>query len=367
VSQPPYGQPQYGQPEWQQQPDPTLRAPVDPYYSPGGQQPGYEQQQPGYDQPSYPSSPAYPSYGDPNSGYADPNSGYADPVSAYPGTQSYQPSPGYGTQGYQQPQSSPPYYQPPQQQPQPGYGGPGYPGSPGYPPTPSGGGGGRGVVVVLVIFLALIVVGGGIGAFVLLGNKSDKPSAHGSGGASAGTTTSAGPTAASPTPAGHQGDLRTFLIDAPSGSHNWPTPLGSDRNLSIDQAADLSSDSKGRKDMLNQYTFTHGAVQCWIGSDRSVVDVRLYQFDSADHAESFFRDDIDATSSDYTAATTATIPSVPGAEAYSDPKKDDQGYVHVIAIGIKADVVFVVSLGEHSDTVDLTLPDRLMQQQYNKL
>ena len=64
---------------------------------------------------------------------------------------------------------------------------------------------------------------------------------------------------------------------------------------------------------------------------------------------------------------TATIPGVSGAEAYSDPKKDEQGYVHVIAIGVKADIVFVVSLGEHADSVDLGLPDRLMQQQYNKL
>ena len=386
-----------------QQPDPALQAPVDPYYVPpqqpsyeqpqqgyGQPQPSYEQQpqqgygqpqgyeqqsgygqpqQPGYEQPAYPGSPAYPAYGDPNTGYADPNTGYADPVSGYPGGQSYaQPTSGYGAPGYQQPQPTQAYYQQPQQQPQaqPGFGGPGYPGSPGYPPTPSGGGGGRGIIVVLVIFLALILVGGGIGAYVLLSGNKSTPSAHNSSGPTHGASSTPS-SAATSSPPGHTGDLRTFLIDAPSGSRNWPTPLGTDRNLSLDQASELSSDAKTRKTMLSQYNYSHGAVQCWIGSDRSVVDVRLYQFDTADHAESFFRDDIDATSSDYTAANTATIPGVPGAEAYLTPKKDDQGYVQVIAIGVKADIVFVVSLGEHADTIDMGIADRLMQQQFGKL
>jgi hypothetical protein len=119
--------------------------------------------------------------------------------------------------------------------------------------------------------------------------------------------------------------------------------------------------------MLTENNFTHGAVQCWIGSDRSVVDVRLYQFDSADHAKKFFDDDIDATSGGYTSANTTTVPGVPGAEMYIDPKKDDQGYVNAIAIGWKGDVVFVVSLGERADKLDTSLPYSLMLKQYEKL
>jgi hypothetical protein len=221
-------------------------------------------------------------------------------------------------------------------------------------------------VVILVVVLLLVLVGGGVGAYFLLKGNKTTPNANGS--TTPGTGTSTGATSApSPTPAGHQGDLRTFLIDGPSGSRAWPTPLGTDRNLSLDQASELSSDKTARRKMLTQYNFAHGAVQCWIGKDHSVVDVRLYQFDTADNAESFFRDDIDATSGGYTSANTSTIPGVPDAEAYSDPKKDDQGYVHVIAIGHKADVVFVVSLGERADTVDLSLPNSLMAQQYGKL
>lgn len=345
MSQPPYGSP-YG-PSHQQH-DPGLGAPVDPYQSPPGQS---------YDQ-AYPGSPAYPSYG-------DPGAGYADPVSGYPGNAYQQSSPpNYADPGY--PQQTQPYYQP-QPQSQPGYGGPGYPGS-GYPPAPASGGGNRAVVVVLVVVLVLILVGGGIGLVVFLSNKkSDTPTA---GGTTGGTSTSAGPSA-SPTPsagATHSGDLRNYLIPAPSGSRNWSKPLGTDRNLSIDQASELSSDPKARKEMLNQYNFTHGAVQCWISSGSLyVVDVRLYQFDTADHADGFFRDNLDATGAGYTSGNTAPVSGVPEAKSFSDPKKDAQGYVSVISIGLKGDVVFVVSMGEKGDKVDLAPSDALMAQQFQKL
>jgi hypothetical protein len=360
VSQPPYGSP-YGPPQ-HQQPDPGLGAPVDPYQSPPGQ--SYNQ--------DYPSSPAYPSYGDPG--------GYPDPVSGYPGNPYQQQSspPGYADQGYPQqadqgyPQQTQPYYQP-QPQSQPGYGGPGYPGSPGYPPTPSpsGGGGNRAVVVVLVVALVVILVGGGIGLAVFLSKKSGTPTAGSTTAGAPATTGATGGPSASPTPtlgATHSGDLRTFLIEPPSGSRNWSKPLGTDRNLSLDQASELSSDPKARKDMLNQYNFTHGAVQCWISSGSVyVVDVRLYQFDTPDHADGFFRDNLDATGAGYTSPNTTDVAGVPRAKAYADPKKDAQGYVSLISIGIKGDVVFVVSIGEKGDKIDQVPSDKLMQQQLQKL
>jgi hypothetical protein len=299
-------------------------------------------------------------------------------VSGYPGNPYQQSSPpgyadqaqpGYADQGY--PQQTQPYYQP-QQQSQPGYGGPGYPGSPGYPPTPSSGGGGnRAVVVVLVIALAVILVGGGIGLVVFMSNKSGTPTAGSTTGGATATTGPTGGPSVSPTPsagATHSGDLRTFLIDPPSGSRNWSKPLGTDRNLSLDQASELSSDPKARKDMLKQYNFTHGAVQCWISSGSLyVVDVRLYQFDTADHADGFFRDNLDATGAGYTGPNTSTVVGVPGAKSFADPKKDAQGYVSIISIGIKGDVVFVVSMGEKGDKIDLAPSDKLMQQQLQKL
>jgi hypothetical protein len=284
-------------------------------------------------------------------------------VSGYPGNAYQQSSPGYADPGY--PPQTQPYYQPqPQPQSQPGYGGPGYPGS-GYPPAPpsSGGGGSRAVVVVLVVVLVLILVGGGIGLLVFLSNKkSGTPTAGG-------TSTSASPSASpSPTAATHSGDLRGYLVDRPSGSRNWSKPLGTDGNLSIDQASELSSDPKARKAMLQQYNFTHGAVQCWISSgSQYVVDVRLYQFDTPDHADGFFKDNLDATGAGYTSGNTSTVVGVPEAKSFADPKKDAQGYVSVISIGLKGDVVFVVSMGQKGDKVDLAPSDKLMAQEFQKL
>jgi len=307
VSQPPYGN-QYG-------------TPVDPYQN--------QPTQSGYDQ-----------------GW-----GYADP---YYGNQQ-----GYTQQQPQQPQQQ--YYQPPAQYQQPTQ----YPQYPGFqtPPPKRGHGG----VIALVIVLVLVLVGGGIGAAYWLTRSKGQPSANGGGGSGSSTGPSSRPSA-SPTPATHTGDLRTFLIDPPSGSRNWPKPLGTDRNLSLDQASELSSDPKARKDMLQQYNFTKGAVQCWIASGgSSVVDVRLYQFDSPDHAQTFFQDNLDATGQGYAAGDTHPVSGVPGAKSFSDPKKDAQGYVSVISIGVKGDVVFVVSIGEKGDKIDLTLPDQLMQKQLAKL
>jgi hypothetical protein len=222
------------------------------------------------------------------------------------------------------------------------------------------------VVIVLVVLLVLILVGGGIAAFALLGKK---PTPTPTAGPTTGTTQTGGATSTPTADAGnvHTGDLRNYLIDPPSGSRNWATPLGTDRNLSLDQASELSTDANERRKMLQEDNYTHGAVQCWIGSDRSVVDVRLYQFDTEEHAKAFFTDDIDATSKGYTSANTTTVPGVPGGEMYIDPKKDAQGYVNAIAIGMKGDIVFVVSLGERGDTLDRTLPYGLMLKQYQKL
>ncbi len=332
-----------------QQPDPGLRAPVDPYQQP----PGHG----GYDQGAW-GSPSYPSYGDPG--------GYPDPVSGYPGSSYQASSPGYADQGYGQPQPQQ-YYQP-QPQPQPGYGGPGYPGSPGYPTPPSGGGGSRAVVVVLVVFLVLILVGGGIGVAIWLTGKDKTPEAGGSTGPVPTASATGGSTPTPTAAATHSGDLRTYLIDPPGGSHNWSKPLGTDRNLSLDQASELSSDPKARKEMLQSYNFTKGAVQCWAASgSTSIVDVRLYQFDTPDHSESFFRDNLEATGSGYTAANTNTVVGVPEAKSFADPKVDAQGYVSIISIGLKGDVVFVVSISEKGSKVDLSISDKLMQQQHAKL
>ncbi|HEY5987457.1 MAG TPA: hypothetical protein VIV12_13950, partial [Streptosporangiaceae bacterium] len=229
---------------------------------------------------------------------------------------------------------------------------PGPPGPPAHPPAPPGRKR-RPVLAAMGVFLALVVAGGGLVAYFVLGLGSSKPPVTGS--------------SAAASPPTHHRDLRTYLIRPPPKSHPWDKPLGTNQNLSLSQAANLSNDVKARREMLTQDHFAHGAVRCWIGADASVVDVRLYQFSSVSNAQAFFRQDVSATSHGYTSANTSHISGVPGGWAYSDPKRDSNGYVHVITLAVKGDVVFVVSLAEHSRTVDLTLPDSLAKQQYQKL
>jgi hypothetical protein len=171
-----------------------------------------------------------------------------------------------------------------------------------------------------------------------------------------------------PSPAAtHQGDLRKYLIAAPRGSQPWPKPLGTTRKLSLRQAAHLSTDSKARHTRLSKDHFVQGAVQCWIAKSGAWVDVRLYQFGSAALAQDFFHTDIAASSSTTPAADQSRVIDVPGARAFADAKPDSDGYLSVLVIGVKGDVVFLVDMAEHSTTAHLGTPDRLMHGQYSKL
>jgi hypothetical protein len=199
----------------------------------------------------------------------------------------------------------------------------------------------------------------------VLSKNSNKVAANSSStgpGASNKPTTSAAPTGG----ATHNGDLRTYLVSSPSGSHAWNKPLGTDKKLTLDQASALSSDASARKKMLTGYNFTQGAVQCWIGSDKTQVDVRLYQFDSATNAQGFYKDDIDATTGGYTAGNVNSIPGLSDAKSFADPKPDAQGYVQALAIGVKGDVVVVVDV-MHPATLDIAVPNGILTQQIEKL
>jgi hypothetical protein len=293
------------------------------------QSPGWNQpNSPGGNQPAYPGSPGSQHHNDPR---------------LHSGPPGYPPQPDWNQPAY------------PSQRPGP------YGNDPRWPPRPSGpppsppGRKRRPVLTAIGVFLAVVVAGGGLLAYFVLGlgSSSSKHPATG------------GPAVASPLT--HHGDLRTYLMRPPPRSHPWQKPLGTNQNLSLAQAANLSNDAKARREMLTRDHFTHGAVRCWIGADSSVADVRLYQFSSVSNAQAFFRQDVNATSHGYTSANTARISGVPGGWAYSDPKRDSQGFVHVITLAVKGDVVFVVSIAEHSETVDLTLPDSLVKQQYRKL
>jgi hypothetical protein len=306
--------------------------------------------------PQWPGQPAYPGWpGQPDQG--DPG-GYRGHPNPYSGSQSLAPPPGYGWNAVA----------PPDQSPRLGYGGPG-----GYPP-PTGPGpertkrtasGRRKAWAILAIAaLAAAVFGGAsyvVLHHVLVVRGQAAGSTSGQGGSRSPASRSASPAAT------HPGDLRKYLIAAPRGSQPWPKPLGTARKLSLRQVAHLSTNVKARHARLIEDHFVQGAVQCWIAKSGAWIDVRLYQFGSAALAQSFVHVDIGASSRTTPAADQSAVENVPGARAFADAKPDSEGFLTVLVIGIKGDVVFLVDMAEHANTARLGAPDRLMRAQYSKL
>jgi hypothetical protein len=313
------------------------------------EQPGH-----GFGDPEDPyGNPAIPS---PHPGPGAPG-GYSGQVSSpYRGSLSYERPATYGWRGgsaHQDPSSGPPPRPP-------GYGDPEYVHPGGHPParrrSPRTAFSRRARTVLAVVApLALFAIGGT--AYLLLTHGTGRTSTErGSHSAVPSHTAHRAPPTAS-----HLGDLRRYLIAAPSGSHAWSKPLGTDRNLSLRQTARLSANSKARRATLVKDHFTHGAVQCWITANGTWVDVRLYQFGSASDAQNFFKGDA------ITVAGQSGVNGVPGGRTFADSKPDSDGYISVIAIGVKGDVVFLVDLAEHSPTARLSMSNRLMREQYGKL
>lgn len=322
---------------------------------PPGQPSGARRRPPALDGGSRAGSP---SHGDRRGNRGAPGYGNPDaPNYGRPG------GPGYGGPGYGGP--GPAGYGRPAA---PGYAalhsnGPGYDASGGQPPAgpgraPRGPRRGKARLVVSLVAVVCAVAAGAV--YLVRGHDSGLPSAQGG-------SQSPGQGSHSPAPpVTHHGDLRNYLLAAPAGSQQWPNPLGTHRKLSLRQAASLSTDRKARLRTLTEDHFTKGAVQSWI-KNGTWIDVRLYQFASAADAQVFFRGDIAASSQSTPAANQSPVRSVPGARAFADSKPDSDGYISVIAIGVKGDVVFLVDAAEHSSTAHLALPGKLMRGQYSKL
>ena len=213
------------------------------------------------------------------------------------------------------------------------------------------------LVIVIAAACSLAAIGGALYAVI----------EHGSLGA-AGHVSSSPPARQRPPAADiHKGDLRRYLLAAPGGSHPWPSPLGTDRTLSLRQVASLSTNSTKRTATLRADQFTRGAVQCWITRSGTWVDVRLYQFGSAADAQTFFRSDVAASARTSPASAQSSVSGVPGARAFAASKPDHSGYVAVLIIGVKGDVTFIVDIAEHSAKAHLASPDSLTQAEYGNL
>jgi hypothetical protein len=223
-------------------------------------------------------------------------------------------------------------------------------------------------IITVVALLLVLVVGGGIAAAYLI--PRDKPSTQSSG--SPAPPVSRSPSAAassSPTPAPgptHSGDLRALLVALPSGVSKCSNEEGTDGALSLSQAANLSSDPTKRAAELDQYNFTGGAVRCWVTGDKTVVDVRLYQFDSTTNARGFFDADLRGTSPGYTKDNITSVSGVPEGQSFANPNKDNNGYARVISIGLRGDVVLVIAWAQ-IPPLKVSFAENLLVQQYQKL
>jgi hypothetical protein len=299
------------------------------------------------------SQPQYP-YGNPQDPASQPPSDPYQQAGYSPFPDPAYPDPAYQQATYPVPQQYPPT------QPYQGY--------PAYAPAPQPRRGPTIVIVTVVALLLVLVVGGGIAAAYLIpkdkqanaqSSQSPAPSdaASPSAAASASPTPDAGPT--------HGGDLRTFLVGLPSGLKKCPNEEGTNNALSLDQAANLSTDPAKRRQELQNYGFKDGAVRCWLAANGSVVDVRLYRFGSTANASDFFDADISGTSPDYSADNITQVPGVPGGKSFANPVKSSDGYVRVISIGRSGDVVLVIAVAQ--TTLDVKSAENLLVQQYQKL
>jgi hypothetical protein len=302
------------------------------------------------------SQPQYP-YGNPQDPASQPPSDPYQQAGYSPFPDPAYPDPAYQQTTYPVPQQYPPT------QPYQGY--------PVYPPAQPPRRGPTIAIVTVVALLLVLVVGGGIAAAYLLpkdkqtnaqSGQSPSPapvdSATPSAAASASPTPDAGPT--------HTGDLRTYLLGLPSGLKKCSNEEGTNNALNLDQAAKLSSDETKRRQELQQYKFTDGAVRCWVAANGSVIDVRLYRFDSTANASDFFDADIGGTSPGYSSDNITSVSGVPGGKSFASPTKDSNGYTRVISIGLRGDVVLVIAMAQ-TTALDVKSAENLLVQQYQKL
>jgi hypothetical protein len=304
-----------------------------------------------------PPDPAYPPPSDPYQGGYPP--AFPDPA-AFPGQAGFPGQPAFpdpSTPGYLPPEAQPGYPGFAQQWGQPGY--------PAYPPPPPPRRGGAASVIVVVVALLVVVVGGGIAAALWLpGHTRSSAIDTGPSGAASPASSVAG-SALPSTGAQADDDLTKKLVDRPEDSQVCTQPAGTNEHLTLDQAAGLSSDVPGRKAELASYNYVQGAVRCWTTGD-VLVTVRLYQFAADSDAAGFFNEDINSTSRLYTPGNISAVPGVPAAKTFATPKKDDQGYVSAVSIGVNGTVVLVATASQEPP-LQVSVPNGVLAAQYQRL
>jgi hypothetical protein len=165
----------------------------------------------------------------------------------------------------------------------------------------------------------------------------------------------------------YAGDLRDLLIPAPQGAQPWAAPRGTDGTLSADQVAAETGDPAAALALLRRYGFHGAAVRTWTQPDRTVVEVRLLQFDSAEHAAGYTTTAQSATRAAWgQAAATVPTPGVSGGETYFAAQPDQYGYVYLAAFAARNDLVLHVNVNQPQPGDPAAMND-LVLRQYQRL
>ncbi len=162
----------------------------------------------------------------------------------------------------------------------------------------------------------------------------------------------------------HAGTLRSYALPAPAGSRPWRNQPA-DQDLTLDQAAALSSDKTARAEVLRRYGFEHGFIRHWVTSTGVQVVVRLYQFSSVNLAGEFYVEDL-AMNEAGSWGTPADVPAVPGGKSFTRKTPLAGGYVVTMGMGIRGDIVVVV-MADQLPPANVAVSNQVLSDQMARL
>jgi hypothetical protein len=348
------------QPSWDQHPQPSWGQQPQTSWDQQPQSAWDQQPQPAWSPQPQPTWDQHPTMVD--AAPTEPVQAQAGPVqpdpAAWPGqpdpTQPFPAQPGGYSPGVYGAPTAPPGFTPP-----------GYP-PPAYAPPPPKKKH-TGLIVTLIVVAVLVVAGGAVGAGLMFAGsgKSSKTSAAGATSTPTSGAASATPTATESAGPIHSGDLRKFLIPAPSGSDPVDHPLGKKNTFTAAQESKEWDQPSDRQASLSLHNFDTGAVREWQTAD-NYVEVELFRFETPSSAKLFMGEDQDGTNYFEQTATESTVKNVPESFVYYTKKRDKNHNTHAFAIANCGDVTIELWVDTYGST-SLDYVGILLRKQYVKV
>jgi hypothetical protein len=223
-----------------------------------------------------------------------------------------------------------------------------------------------GLIVSLSVAGVLVAVAAAAGGVAVAG-KGKAPSSTAAAATPVATPSTSAPAAPPPiaAPVLHHGDLRKYLIRAPSSAHSVSDPFGSHNAFTAKQEIEDWEHPAGRGRMLSSYEFRAGAIRQWLQPD-IYVGVKLFRFATAGDASGFYSQD----TTNYNIIDSSTkhndASSMPLGEILYSTKKDKYGDERAVGIAVCGDTVTEVWVNKYK-TLSLSLVNGLLYRQYKKL